>query len=630
MHSSSFTYIFIVASLLYIQKVAGLVYPTALYTKKQSQSPSRVLRGGMASENNSIGAINMPIHQFMGDDGLNEDEIRRSHEDSLQLYHQMRECKDGYIAEKLHNAIDILTDALRLYGPDQLFSSYNGGKDAVVLMHILRAVVAKYSADRGKIYRPKFIYFAVEDEFPEVLEHIKETAKQLALDLISYETNIKVGLQQHVDKMTSIGQDTPAFALGTRKADPNCGNQDAFSPSSSWMPAFMRVNPILDWEYGHVWHFLRTFKLPYCSLYDQGYTSMGKRSDTRPNPALKRKQLSLLTGKDEYWPAYMLSDWNLERAGRGTTSSTSSVASSTASCNADLDEANTIAKDGKSAVQGDEIDVTAGLLVIGDEILNGFTQEVNLRAATRALASIGVPLKRVSIVSDVEEEIIEEVLRLSQKYDYVITSGGVGPTHDDVTIKSIAKALGDRKIVESAEMLRHLESITKKTPDNMDVGVRSLAMLPEGSELLFPPEKEAADDAAPEIADGQGHKKEPWPVLRVEGVFILPGIPQFFAEKVDLIAKHFIYPRNNQIMIGKSIVLGIEENSIVGILNNLVVEHSNVTFGSYPYVDDPKVKTIITVQGTEKQMAEVEAAVESLCKELPKHAVLRVEQKGQD
>ena len=102
----------------------------------------------------------------------------------------------------------------------------------------------------------------------------------------------------------------------------------------------------------------------------------------------------------------------------------------------------------------------------------------------------------------------------------------------------------------------------------------------------------------------------------------------FFAEKMAIISKHFITPRTAQIMVGRSIVLGVEENAIVGILNDLVKEHDTIVFGSYPYVDDPKVKTIITVQGTEKQMSEVEAAVESLCKNLPLQSVLRVEQKG--
>ena len=586
---------------------------------RSGRGPSGVslmrLRGGDEVDASET-VVPLTIRQYASDDNnLTDEEIVRAHEDSLRLYHAMNECEDGYIAQKLQSAMEILGDAIRLYGPEQLFSSYNGGKDAVVIMHILRAVVAKYSADNGKIYRPQFIYFAIEDEFPEVLSHIDETTRECALHLTKYDCNIKIGLQMHVEKMEAAGLVTPAFALGTRKADPNCGTQEAFSPSSSWMPAFMRVNPILDWEYGHVWHFLRTFKLPYCELYDQGYTSLGKQSDTRPNPALKRKIPGANIDEVSYWPAYMLSDWSMERAGRGQPDVGVNQGDA---CNAELaDDGAPLSE--KAGVSGkSQRAMSAGFLIIGDEILNGFTQEVNLVPATKALSSIGVPLRRVSVVSDDISEIVEEVLRLTQKYDFLITSGGVGPTHDDVTLKAIARALGDRKIIESEEMLGHLRRITGKSPEDMEEGVRSLARLPEGSELLYPP-AEAEEE-------GEGKKKEPWPVLKVENVFVLPGIPQFFAEKVEIIAKHFIHTTQaNELQYGKSIVLGEEERTILSTLNRLVEEHPQVKIGSYPYVDDPKVKTIITVQADESKASEVDACVEALCMQLPSDAVLRVE-----
>lgn len=589
------------------------------------------LRGGSSDEIGVPGAL--PIHQYEKDDNsLTDEDIIRAHEDSLRLYEAMSQCEDGYIAHKLHSAMEILSDSIRLYGPEQLFSSYNGGKDAVVIMHILRAVVAKYSADNGKIYRPQFIYFAIDDEFPEVLQHIDETTHACALHLTKYECNIKVGLQEHVEKMKADGLVTPAFALGTRKADPNCGNQEAFSPSSSWMPAFMRVNPILDWEYGHVWHFLRTFKLPYCELYDQGYTSLGKKGDTRPNPALKRKNLlTAITGKTSYWPAYMLSDWTLERAGRGLP--VESAVEQGEACNAELGNDKASSTGERSGMSGKEGDakMSAGLLIIGDEILSGFTQEVNLVPTTKALSSIGVPLRKVAVVSDDISDIVEEVLRLTQRYDFLITSGGVGPTHDDVTMKAIARALGDRDIVENPEMLGHLQRITGKKPEEMEEGVRALAQLPEGSELLFPPpeaeEEEKVEGGGQSDRDGgQNGKKEPWPVLKVESIFVLPGIPQYFAEKIETIAKHFIHTTQvNELQYGKSIVLGEEERTILSTLNRLVEEHPLVKIGSYPYVDDPKVKTIITVQADESKASEVDACVEALCMQLPSDAVLRVE-----
>ena len=85
------------------------------------------------------------LRSLMNRSNVDDKSLKISQQDSLNLYHRLRACDDGYIAAKVNSALDILFDALRLYGPDQLFSSYNGGKDAVVIMHLLRAITAKYS-----------------------------------------------------------------------------------------------------------------------------------------------------------------------------------------------------------------------------------------------------------------------------------------------------------------------------------------------------------------------------------------------------------------------------------------------------------------------------------------------------
>jgi FAD synthetase len=234
--------------------------------------------------------------------------------DALKLYEKLRNCNDSYISSNVNNALTVISDSIKLYGPEMLFSSYNGGKDADVIMHLFRAAMAKYSYDNQINYKAKVVYFAVKNEFPEILNHIEESEKVFDLQLKKYDCCISQGLQIHIDQ---LGKGSCAFILGTRKSDPNCDNQEFFSPSSSWVSAtFMRVNPIINWDYGHVWHFLRLFDLPYCSLYDQGYTSLGKTTDTLPNPALMRTNTQPLLNKSTYLPAYLLSDWKLERAGR--------------------------------------------------------------------------------------------------------------------------------------------------------------------------------------------------------------------------------------------------------------------------------------------------------------------------
>lgn len=411
-----------------------------------------------------------------------------------------------------------------------------------------------------------------------------------------------------------------AFVLGTRKGDPNCGEQETFAPSSTWMPVpFMRVNPILNWEYGHVWHFLRTFNLPYCSLYDQGYTSLGKMSQTLPNPALRRKTLSTHqthdTEGESFWPAYMLTDWSLERAGRLK----KEILNAAQECDVDTSP---------STPTNSSLNQKAALIIIGDEILNGFTTEGNLQVATKALASVGIPLKMVSIVSDDVDAISSEVLRMSQRYDIVITSGGIGPTHDDVTLKAIAKALGqDIKVNE--QMLQHLEDIQYHTDNSQTVSVelsettKRLALLPELSQLRFPP---PPDDYYVSNVKGSDNverevRNKTWPILQCDNIFVLPGVPQFFSSKVKLIAKHFLMKQS--VKETRKIVLDVDERHVVHVLDQFVAKNQEVKVGSYPFVDHPEFKTILTIEGESGEV--VEDALADLLRALPPRAVVRVE-----
>ena len=111
---------------------------------------------------------------------------------ALELYDQLRSCTDSFLVKELNFSLNLLDDALRLYGPEKVISSYNGGKDAVVIMHLLRAAVANYTRKRasGIIYRPKLMYFAVENEFPEILKFIDESEAQHGLDIIRYDCGI--------------------------------------------------------------------------------------------------------------------------------------------------------------------------------------------------------------------------------------------------------------------------------------------------------------------------------------------------------------------------------------------------------------------------------------------------------
>ena len=283
-----------------------------------------------------------------------------AYQSALELYDRLMDyCNayddndhdsDEHLPQLILSALDILHQAYRLYGPESVVGSYNGGKDACVILHLMRAAYANYIRDHPALVesacQPKVIYFEHEDEFPEVLDLLHESVVEYDLYMLAFEKGINYpdGLRSIVEtnfvgaskSNADAGIDTRrpfpiAFVLGTRAGDPNAGDQGAFAPSSSFMPPFMRVNPILtpEWNYSHVWHFLRRFDLKYCRLYDEGYTSLGTVKDTVPCPALKKDDLDLSWEEDtgtalhdgddcdgEYWPAYMLKDWDQERAGR--------------------------------------------------------------------------------------------------------------------------------------------------------------------------------------------------------------------------------------------------------------------------------------------------------------------------
>ncbi|GMH72292.1 hypothetical protein TL16_g05878 [Triparma laevis f. inornata] len=253
----------------------------------------------------------------------------------------------------INSALSVLSDSYRLYGHDFTISSYNGGKDAVVIMNLHRAAHANYIRTHlstpanelpSPLPSPRCVYFYNPSEFPEIITLLSKTSQSLSLDLLTLKNCDFVSGLDFITKAGSEPGDrnSMSFVLGTRIGDPNCKNQNKFEPSSDWMPPFMRCNPILEWSYGSVWSFLRTFNLDYCSLYDEGYTSLGKIEETFKCPALENDDGS-------FSPAYMLKDYNMERAGRR--------------------------KRGKEG--GEKEECSVGLIVIGDEILSGLTEDVN-------------------------------------------------------------------------------------------------------------------------------------------------------------------------------------------------------------------------------------------------------------
>lgn len=229
------------------------------------------------------------------------------------------------IADKIRGSIDVIQTAIKRYGVEKLALSFNGGKDCTVLLDLLSHIP-------GVLPDLKVFYFnntssnaltnsgrGKDDEgdtFPELRAFIKSSVQHYGIKNFHeiHEPSIKTGL----DRVHSMYPDVEAIFLGVRATDPFCARLGHFqSTDKGWAP-LVRVSPILQWSYGAVWAYLRSLNVPYCSLYDAGYTSLGKRSETIPNPLLAK-------APGAYHPAYMLKDESAERRGRNVVIKTDSI-----------------------------------------------------------------------------------------------------------------------------------------------------------------------------------------------------------------------------------------------------------------------------------------------------------------
>lgn len=372
--------------------------------------------------------------------------------------------------ERIWSSLDVVVRSIDLYGFGGLALSLNGGKDSTVLLHLIRAAVVVHARAsggeggagaaggigrlggarraEGELGGMVTFFFDRDDDFREVVGFTKATADAYKLDMRVYRNSFFEGLE---DLLGSTG--VKGIFLGTRRGDPNADSQ-IFSPSSKGWPLFMRINPIMEWSYHDVWEFLLLCRLPYCSLYDEGFTSLGSVDTTFPNGALLRSD-----GK--YSPAHLLTDPKLERSGR---------------------------KSGKNTMTRGESEhdmlraiPTAGLVIIGDEILKAKVEEQNCKFLLKQLRSIGWQVQRVTFVGDVMEDIATAVNDLSQKCDAVLTCGGLGPTLDDVTMKAVAQAIG-RKVSTSLELENAIRSHFREHVTEHHL---KMAFVPDGPEVCI-------------------------------------------------------------------------------------------------------------------------------------------------
>jgi len=220
--------------------------------------------------------------------------------------------KSKSFEDKLQHSLKVLNKAFDDYCLEHIFLSFNGGKDCTVLLHLVYNLLKKRSNVQDS---PMLcIYLQPEQPFEEVEKFVGECSKKY------FPIVIKPGFGTKQDALFRICEDYPelrACLMGCRRTDPYCHELNDFEMTTKGWPVLMRVNPLLDWTCDDIWNYLKIHDVPYCSLYDIGYTSLGDTTNTVPNPHLK--YFNRDTGKDDYHPAYQLKNADdLERVGRFT------------------------------------------------------------------------------------------------------------------------------------------------------------------------------------------------------------------------------------------------------------------------------------------------------------------------
>ncbi|XP_017065017.1 probable FAD synthase [Drosophila eugracilis] len=221
------------------------------------------------------------------------------------------------IEERQRKAFAFFTNTLTIYSVEELIFCFNGGKDCTVLLDLLMRFLRQENISSGDI---PMLYIKSGDSFAEIDDFVERCVRNYRVELVEYEGSLKEALTHMAADMPRI----KAVFVGSRNTDPYCQHLAPMQPTDNDWPPMMRLNPLLEWGYHDVWHYIHMNSVPYCSLYDRGYTSIGNRSNTIPNPHLRRHdpQCDCDTNSecscnpDGYRPAWELADPTQERAGR--------------------------------------------------------------------------------------------------------------------------------------------------------------------------------------------------------------------------------------------------------------------------------------------------------------------------
>ncbi len=242
---------------------------------------------------------------------------------------------------------------------------------------------------------------------------------------------------------------------------------------------------------------------------------------------------------------------------------------------------------------------TAAVLVIGSEVLSGKVRDENGYFAACRLRELGVKLSAILTIPDRSDDIVEAVVRERARVTWLFTSGGVGPTHDDVTLPAVARTLG-RPLIRLAALESALRAGHQRSTGSAELPEAALRMadVPEGTRLM-------------------GHAC--YPILVVENVVMLPGVPQFFKAQFDRFSVALAAPPFRL----ASLYLGVGEERIATTLDQIAAAFPDVEIGSYPRFDEADHRVRVTVEA--KDLSRVEMVLKQLLDRLPEGSVLRTE-----
>lgn len=239
--------------------------------------------------------------------------------------------------------------------------------------------------------------------------------------------------------------------------------------------------------------------------------------------------------------------------------------------------------------------VTAAILVIGDEILSGRTKDKNIGYIAEYLTRIGIDIGEVRVVPDVEAEIVAAIDALRKRYTYLFTTGGIGPTHDDITADCVARAFGVGISVNDEAVAMMLERLSR---EDLNEARLRMARIPHGAALIANPVSKA-------------------PGFRIENVIVMAGVPAIMQAMLDVVAPTLA---TGVPLTSETVVVNEKEGDVASPLRLIQDAAPNVQIGSYPFFEEGRYGTRIVVRSRDPQAArKVAVEVEAMASLLAQH-----------